>query len=77
MKKMDSYLENSRQRKEQKLKKRMERRKRARELGISEEELAKQEGEEADDEEEKSVSTSDMLKDLQVGKGPKLTNKSI
>ena len=77
MKKMDSYLENSRQRKEQKLKKRMERRKRARELGISEEELAKQEGEEADDEEEKSVSTSDMLKDLQVGKGPKLTNKFI
>ena len=46
----------------------MERKKRARELGISEEELARQEGEEIDDEEdEESIATSDMLKDLQVG----------
>ena len=62
-------MEKSRKKKEEKLKKRMERKKRARALGISEEELARQEGEEidADEEAETSVKTSDMLKDLQVG----------
>lgn len=60
-------MEQSRLRKEGKLKKRMERKKRARALGISEEELAKQEGENDDvEEDEKSIKTLDMLKDLQV-----------
>ena len=67
MKTMDSYINQSRQRKEEKLKKRMERKKRARALGISEEELAKQDGENDDeDDSEKTIKTSDMLKDLQV-----------
>ena len=67
MKAMDSHFEKSRQKKEEKLKKRMERKKRARALGISEEELARQEGESDDEEEdEKSIKTTDMLKDLQV-----------
>jgi len=61
---MDS--EESREKKEEKLRRRMERKKRARELGISEEELARQEGDDMDEEEdEKSVKTSDMLKELQ------------
>ena len=62
---MDS--EESREKKEEKLRRRMDRKKRARELGISEEELAKQEGDDMDEEEdEKSIKTSDMLKELQV-----------
>lgn len=62
-------MERSRKKKEEKLKKRMERKKRARALGISEEELARQEGEEmdTDEEAETSIKTSDVLKDLQVG----------
>ena len=63
---IDSAMGKKRSIKEKKLKAKMERRKRARELGITEEELIAQEGAQEEEEVEEKVSGADVLNDLEV-----------